>query len=164
MRQGLEALSVLVIDDNPQMRSIMATIVNGAGVKQLIVAANGKRGLDLVVELRPDVIYVDYEMPVMDGLDFISSVRTLEDELRFTPIIMLTGHGDLKRLCAARDRGVTEFVVKPVSVKVVLDRLQHVILKPRPFVHAPRYFGPERRRKILEHREKRRAADQVATV
>jgi CheY-like chemotaxis protein len=162
MAEGLGSLKVLVIDDNPQMRSIVSTIVNGAGVKQLAVAANGRRGLDLVLDLRPDLIFVDYEMPIMDGLCFISAVRGLEDDLRFTPIIMVTGHGDLKRLSEARDRGVTEFVVKPVTAKAILDRLQHTILHPRPFVQALDYFGPERRRRRTEdNSSKRRLADRA---
>jgi CheY-like chemotaxis protein len=162
---GLAALRILVVDDNPQMRSIMATIINGAGVRKLDVASNGKRGLDLVIEMRPDIIYCDFEMPVMDGLDFVSSVRNLPDDLRFTPIIMLTGHGDMKRLTAARDRGVTEFVVKPVTVKTVLDRLQHVILFPRPFIQAGGYFGPERRRrKSPPGSPQRRSADHTTVI
>ena len=62
------------------------------------------------------------------------------------PIIMLTGHSDRLRLDAARDRGVTEFLCKPVTARAILSRLEAVILQPRPFVNAAKYFGPDRRR------------------
>jgi two-component system chemotaxis response regulator CheY len=47
---------------------------------------------------------------------------------------------------AARDAGVTEFVVKPITAKAILDRIQAVIFGPRPFVKTDGYFGPDRRR------------------
>lgn len=83
----------------------------------------------------------------MNGLDFALAVRRLSLPARFTPIIMLTGHSDRIRLNAARDRGVTEFLCKPVTARTILTRLNAVIMQPRPFVNATTYFGPDRRRK-----------------
>ena len=51
-----------------------------------------------------------------------------------------------KRVCEARDAGVTEFIVKPVTANSVLSRMQAVIFKPRPFVKSEGYNGPCRRR------------------
>lgn len=62
------------------------------------------------------------------------------------PIIMLTGHADLVHVGHARNRGVTEFLCKPVTAKTILDRLNTVIMHPRPFVFAETFFGPDRRR------------------
>jgi DNA-binding response OmpR family regulator len=62
------------------------------------------------------------------------------------PIIMLTGHSDRAHLDAARDRGVTEFLCKPVTARTILTRLETAIMNPRPFVDAPGFFGPDRRR------------------
>ena len=166
MTAGLAALDLLVVDDNAQMRTIVGTVLAAAGARRLHYAPDGRRGLDIVKHGLIDVIFVDYEMPVMNGLEFLSGVRGLESQMRFTPIIMLTGHSDLKRITAARDRGVNEFLGKPVTAKSILTRLETVILKPRPFVSAPRYFGPDRRRKTLDSYvgPRRRASDAHAVL
>jgi CheY-like chemotaxis protein len=164
MTIGLGALRLLVVDDNPQMRSIIGTVLTAAGVRMLHYAPDGLRGLDAVADFKPDICYVDYEMPVMNGLDFISAVRKPGTAHQFLPIIMLTGHSDMIRLNAARNRGVTEFLCKPVSARSILDRLSAVILHPRAFITAPNYFGPDRRRKATKAYDgpRRRATDNAA--
>lgn len=147
MASGLGALRILVIDDNPQMRTIVGTVLSAAGVGRLFYAQNGREGLAALTAYEPDITFVDYEMPQMNGLDFISGVRSLPSDLKMTPLIMLTGHSDSSRLRAARDRGVNEFLAKPVAAKTILSRLQAVIAHPRPFILTNTYFGPDRRRR-----------------
>src|ERR1700761_7580061 len=65
----------------------------------------------------------------------------------YLPIVMMTGHSEKSRVVEARDAGVTEFVAKPLTAKSVLERLQAVIYRPRPFVRTANYFGPDRRRR-----------------
>ena len=129
------------------MREIVGALIHSTGVNAIRFAKDGAHALEAVASFSPDIIYVDYEMPTMNGLDFIASIRKLKGDIRYTPMIMLSGHSDPLRITAARDRGVTEFVCKPVTAKTVLDRLSHVILNPRPFVSCKTYFGPDRRRR-----------------
>lgn len=147
MATGLAALRLLVIDDNAQMRSIIGTVLTAAGIGHLHYAPDGLRGLEALASLDVDVVYVDYEMPVMNGLDFLSTVRSPGFPKRLTPIIMLTGHADMYRLNGARDRGVNEFLCKPVTARAILSRLEAVIFRERPFVTTGDYFGPDRRRR-----------------
>ena len=162
MTQGLGALRILVVDDNEQMRTIIGTVLAAAGVGRLFYATDGRHGLDQLMHDPVDVAYVDYEMPTMNGLDFISRARALPGETRYLPIIMLTGHSDLPRLNAARDRGVNEFLAKPVTARNILLRLEAVIMRPRPYVQAPDFFGPDRRRRQSpDYRgPRRRASDE----
>ncbi|WP_332771363.1 response regulator [Phenylobacterium sp.] len=146
---GLEALKILIVDDNAQMRTIIGTVLSAAGVRHLHYAPDGRKGLETLDRIGVDVVYVDYEMPVMNGLEFISAVRARAGADRFLPIIMLTGHSDLPRLHGARDRGVTEFLTKPVTAKTILTRLGAVIYHPRPFVISAGFFGPDRRRRSV---------------
>ena len=159
-------LKVLVIDDNEQMRTIIGTVLAAAGIRNIYYAADGRRGFEVVSQVGIDVVYVDQEMPVMNGLDFISAVRGLNSETRYMPIIMLTGHSDLIRINGARDRGVTEFLCKPVTANTIIGRLNSVIMHPRPFVFTPRYFGPDRRRVRKERYggPRRRASDHAEAV
>jgi CheY-like chemotaxis protein len=144
--QGLGELDILIVDDNAQMRTIVGSVLSAVGCRRLHYAPDGRHGIDTLLRRSIDVIYVDYEMPVMNGLKFLEAVRGLDGPASFTPIIMLTGHSDLKRLTAARDLGVNEFLSKPVTASSILRRLEAVILRPRPFVRLDGYFGPDRRR------------------
>jgi DNA-binding response OmpR family regulator len=146
MTNGLAALRLLVIDDNAQMRSIIGTVLTAAGVRHLHYAQDGRRGLEALATFQIDAVYVDHEMPVMNGLEFLSRVRAGPSPECYLPIIMLTGHSELEKLTTARDRGVTEFLCKPVTARSILTRLNAVITQPRPFVKSENYFGPDRRR------------------
>lgn len=144
---GLKALNILVVDDNAQMRTIIGTVLLAAGVGKIWYAPTGRHGLERLHERDFDVVYVDHEMPEMDGLGFIRRVRRLDGDLRYMPIIMLTGHADVAHICAARDAGMTEFLTKPVTARDILHRLNAVIMHPRKFVLADGYRGPDRRRR-----------------
>lgn len=147
MAEPLAQLRLLIVDDNKQMRTIIGTVLSAVGVGHLHFAEHGREALRVIEAFPIDVAYVDHEMPVMNGLDFLSAVRAMESGDRFLPIIMVTGHSDRPRLEAARDRGVTEFLRKPVMARDILSRLEAVILRPRPFVISDSYFGPDRRRR-----------------
>jgi CheY-like chemotaxis protein len=147
MLRGLGALGVLVVDDSAEMRTIIGTVLAAVGVRNLHYAGDGRQGLDVILDRPIDIAYVDCEMPVMNGLDFISRVRSLDSRQQYLPIIMVTGHSDLYHLNMARERGVTEFLAKPVTTISILNRLDEVILRPRPFVRTSNFFGPDRRRR-----------------
>ncbi len=84
----------------------------------------------------------------MDGLEFVRLVRTdTESPNPFVPVIMLTAHTEAKRVVEARDAGVTEFLAKPISAHQLYSRILAVIERPRPFIRAKAYVGPERRRR-----------------
>lgn len=163
---GLGKLRILVIDDNAQMRSILGAVLSGLGVRDRHFAPDGARGLEAVRTVKPDIIFCDYEMPRVNGLDFLSALRALPEPWCFTPVIMLTGHSDMKRLTEARDRGATEFLTKPVSATTIARRLEAVILHPRDFVRTADFFGPCRRRRVdaMRATQGRRREDQHATV
>ena len=166
MIRGGADLRVLIIDDNAQMRTIMGAVLGAAGVRTLHYAPDGRMGVRRVAEVEPDICFVDYEMPVMNGLDFVSEIRSQPAPVCFMPIVMLTGHSDAIRVNAARDRGVTEFLAKPVTAQAILGRLAAVIYRPRPFITSATYFGPDRRRNRAEPYcgPKRRAAETVNTL
>ncbi|MDB5454275.1 MAG: two-component system response regulator [Caulobacteraceae bacterium] len=146
MAEPLAPLRILVVDDNPQMRTIMGAVLTAAGVIDLHTAPDGRAGLEKLAEQPFDCIYTDFEMPVMNGIEFVRRVRASTAAARYMPIIMLTGYSELAHIKLARDAGVTEFLRKPVTARDILLRLEAVIMKPRPFVTSREYFGPDRRR------------------
>jgi CheY-like chemotaxis protein len=148
MSTPLSSVRVLLVDDNQHMRSIVAAVLAGVGVQHVRECCDGAEALDALRQWPADMAIVDFQMSPIDGVEFTRLVRQAADSPNpFLPIIMLTGHAARHRVEEARDAGVTEFVVKPVTARAVLDRINSVINKPRPFVRTKDYFGPDRRRR-----------------
>jgi len=148
MSAALEQLRFLLVDDNHHMRAIVSTILKGVGVRHVHEAMDGAEALQVVRDRAVDIAIVDFKMAPLDGVQFTQLVRKSPDSADpFLPIIMLTGFAERHRVFEARDAGVTEIVVKPVTARSLLDRINTVIFKPRPFIRAGDYFGPCRRRR-----------------
>ncbi len=146
MEEGLSELRVLLVDDNDHMRMIVSAILKGIGIRHIDEARDGAEGLRLVHDRKPDIAIVDFRMEPIDGVAFTRQVRNAPDSANpYLPIIMLTGFADRPRVEEARDAGVTELVVKPVTARSIIDRLNAVVFRPRPFVKTADYFGPRRR-------------------
>ena len=144
---SLAALQILLVDDNAHMRTIATAVLKSAGIRKVIEASDGGAGLQMLRDHAIDLAIVDYNMFPLDGVEFTRLVRNSPDSPNpYLPIIMMTGHAGRQRVYEARDAGVTEFLAKPITAKAVLDRIQSVIWKPRPFVRTEGYFGPDRRR------------------
>lgn len=140
-------LRVLVVDDNPHMRRILRTLLNSLGVREVYEAEDGASGLEAFNHYAPDIILADWEMPILDGLEFTQMIRQQDgNDNPFVPIVMLTSHSERSRVTAARDAGVTEFMVKPVSPKSLYLRMLNIVGNPRPFIKTADYLGPDRRR------------------
>ena len=143
-------LSVMVVDANFHMRTLLESILKSFGVRQIIGAGDGSEALKEMKTRYVDIVMTDWYMDPLDGLDFTRLLRTSEDSPnRYIPIIMVTGHTEAHRVAEARDSGVTEFLAKPVSPRGLYVRLETVVLKPRSFITTPIFTGPCRRRREL---------------
>jgi len=137
MDQGLGELKVLLVDDNEHMRAIVGTILKGIGIVNLREARDGSEALEALRTWPADIAIVDFRMEPMDGVDLTRLVRNAADSRNpFLPIIMMTGFADRPRVEEARDSGVTELIVKPVTARAIIDRLNAVVYRPRPFVRT----------------------------
>jgi CheY-like chemotaxis protein len=147
LRIDFNSLRFLVIDDNAHMRRILRTLLHGFGAREVYEAEDGASGLEAFNHFVPDIIITDWAMPIFNGLELTQMIRQPDANANpYVPIIMMTGHSEKRRVTAARDAGVTEFLAKPVSAKGLYERIVNVILNPRPFIKTKTYFGPDRRR------------------
>jgi CheY-like chemotaxis protein len=147
VRIDYNRLRFLVIDDNAHMRRILRTLLHGFGTREVYEAEDGAAGLEAFTHYMPDIVITDWAMPIFDGLELTQMIRQPGANANpYVPIIMLTGHSEKKRVVAARDAGVTEFLAKPISAKALYHRVLNVVANPRPFVKTKNYFGPDRRR------------------
>ena len=110
-----------------------------------------------------DIVIVDWEMSPVNGIELTRNIRKMKDSyISFLPVIMLTAHSEKSRIIEARDSGVNEYVVKPLSALSLFKKIQSVIEDPRPFIQNKSYFGPDRRRKDDAYRgEERRVAEET---
>ena len=143
-----DKLRVLIVDDNQHMRKLVVTILQAFGVLTIYEAVDGEHAWTELHETNPDIIFLDWQMAGMTGLDFVKLVRNSPKSPNpFVSIIMLTGHSHIDHVRLARNAGANEFLAKPVSVKAIMARMLSVIEHPRPFVRTTTYFGPCRRRR-----------------
>lgn len=144
----MQDIPIMIADDNLPMRTMVSAMLRACEFRTIFQCADGREAAEFVRERPVDIAIIDLKMPRLDGLAFTRWVRT-GNEVRDPglPIIMLTGHTDLATLIAARDAGVTEILSKPLCTEQLVRRINAVIMKPRPFVMAPRYAGPDRRRR-----------------
>ena len=150
LQPRIEALKVLVVDDDHYMRKVVRTMLNAVGVKTVYEAGDGISGLESIKLYDPDLVIVDWEMPMIDGAQFVRLVRSPgEFPMPDVPIIMLSGHGDRWRVVEAARIGAHEYLLKPVSTKSLLDRIIAVIGRPRPTVKLEGYYGPLPRRLVV---------------
>jgi len=139
----LTAAKIVVVDDEHYMRKVVRTMLLGIGVREVHEAADGVTGLELIRRINPDVVILDWQMPGMDGPTFVRMVRAPGSfPYPDVPIIMLTGHGERSRVVEAVKLGVNEFLLKPVSVKALQDRMVSVLTRPREIVKSGDYYGP----------------------
>ncbi|HEX6981089.1 MAG TPA: response regulator [Alphaproteobacteria bacterium] len=140
-------LRTLVVDDDRHMRAIYTKILSGFGIRTILDVADAINGLDALAAFRPDFAIIDYELPGMDGIEFLRTVRTSPASLEpCMPILFITGYADAGIVRRARDAGANEIMRKPITVPDLYARLAAMIERPRPFVRAPGYVGPCRRR------------------
>ncbi len=144
----LENVRVLIVDDQDFIRSLVRQMLGVLGCTHITDVPDGRLAWEVIQDNPPDFLIVDWEMQPMDGIELVKKVRNdPHSPDRFIPIVMLTAHSERPRIIAARDSGVNEFVMKPVSAKTLFSRLNAVIEHPRRFVRTSEYFGPDRRRK-----------------
>ena len=143
LAERFAAAKVVVVDDEHYMRKVVRTMLLSIGIHDVHEAADGQAGLELIRRVAPDVVILDWQMPGLDGPGFVRIVRSSASfPYPNVPIIMLTGHGERARVVEAVKIGVNEFLLKPVSVKALQDRVASVLTKPRDVVKSGGYYGP----------------------
>jgi len=145
-RINLDKISVLIIDDNQQSLDILGQVLSGFGVRQITKIETAEEALKVVTRQVFDFIMTDGTMPGMDGYEFIQAVRRLQNQPNaFIPILLITGHARESQVHKARDCGANFVVAKPITPKVLLDRIFWVAKEDRMFVETDTYVGPDRR-------------------
>jgi two-component system chemotaxis response regulator CheY len=144
----LADIDLLLVDDHAPMRALVRSLLLAAGAQRVREASEGHEALDAMA-LRPaDLVLVDHRMPGMSGMELVRRLRTHPvAQIARCRIVMVTGFGDKSHVFGARDAGVDEFLVKPITTQALLQRIDTAMTKRRDFVQAETFQGPDRRRR-----------------
>jgi signal transduction histidine kinase len=151
-----ETASILVVDDDPVVRSLVrATLENdGFGV---IEAADGIEGCHLYRDYRPDLLLVDVVMPRMDGYELCRELRSRPDSA-YVPIVVATSLDDVDSIACAYDAGATDFIPKPLNWLVLNHRVRYILRASRAFDESRR-----NQERLIAAKEAAEAANRAKT-
>ncbi len=128
MDDGIEDASILVIDDDSYLLSAIGQTLQLSGY-QPELQSNGEAALGRLRQgLSCSAVITDIRMPRMDGLELLTAIRELDNEL---PVIMITGHGDIVMAVQAMRQGAYDFLEKPVDEDILLNSLRRAVEKRR---------------------------------
>ena len=123
-------MKALIIDDSRAMRMLLRRIVSNNGF-EVVEAGNGQEALDaLAVGPLPDVALIDWNMPVMDGLTFVNSVRA-RPEYRGITLMMVTTESERTQIVRALAAGAHEYLIKPFTEDALLSKFDLLGLTSR---------------------------------
>ncbi|MBL7185867.1 MAG: response regulator [Phycisphaerae bacterium] len=116
---------ILVVDDEPDCLSIIQCRLEWCHY-EVISAGNGAEALRVAEDEKPDLILLDTNMPVMNGLDVLERMRK-NPALRDTPVIMVTALCERQYIDAASAYGIADYVTKPVDFTSLLDKISNIL-------------------------------------
>lgn len=151
MAYDLSSIRVLIVDPSPFRRMLFCDVLQAIGIERFESVGDGTAAYGLFRSAAFDLVITEQIMVPLDGLDLTVMIRTNPDSPNtVVPILMVTGSPSIEDVIAARDSGATEFMVMPFSVNSLYRRLTVIIENPRQFVQHDDYFGPDRRRTVVE--------------
>lgn len=150
----LATLRVLLVDDHPNIRSLLTTILNALGVVAVTTADCAEVALGFLAKSEFDLLITDFDMPGMGGEAMVKTIRRNARSVvpaydSRIPILAITSNITRRILDGARDMGIDEILAKPFSATLVSERLSAIINNRREFIICDSYIGPCRRRGLM---------------
>jgi two-component system chemotaxis response regulator CheY len=143
----IESLAIVVVDESQYTRKLTRMMLQTIGAKTIYEAGDGVAALDLTRNVNPDVLIMDWTLPLLSGGQVMRIVRSPgvfpKPNL---PVIMLTACAQRMQVAEALRLGVHEFLLKPTSPGALRDRLISILFKPRPMVQIGKCYVPTPRR------------------
>ena len=120
-------LKILAVDDSPTMRRIIINTLKRAGFNDVIEAADGKDALAKMKVENPNFVITDWNMPEMDGLTFITTLRS-QSEYANLPVLMVTTRSVKEDIVEAMKAGVNNYIVKPFTPETLKAKIDSMLV------------------------------------
>ena len=147
----IENTTVLVVDNDGEMRRLVARLLTSLGVGRVLQAPDGEAAKQRLLEPesdRPDVVITELDMTPMDGVQLLTWIRHDDGSPNpLIPVILLTARSDPNLIFQMRDLGVKEILARPMTTNSLERRLRAALEHPRRFIDATDYREPDRRRR-----------------
>ena len=121
-------ISIVIVDDNDMMRSILRSMLRGDVYEVIGEARNGVLAVEMAGRLKPDIVCLDVIMPEKNGLDALCEIKVARPE---TEVVMITSNADPETVQESIQNGASGFIIKPFNAARVLDTLEKVALRIR---------------------------------
>ncbi len=115
--------SVLVVDDSRALCAMMCKILSALGIVHVRTANSGKAALESISIQRPEIVFLDWVMPVMTGLEVVKEIRK-EPRLKNMPVVMVSSRSDREMVVEALKAGANGYIVKPFNMETVEQKLK----------------------------------------
>lgn len=153
----------LVVDDHQPMREILKSLLFGLGARQVAEARDAAQAFELLRFGAFDILLTDYDMEGGTGVELAHRLRRAEGNVnRRLPIVMVTGRAEGPVILAARDAGVDEYLIKPLTTVALAQKVEAVLSRRRPFIDSDSYVGPDRRRRTVAFEGPERRGARIA--
>lgn len=120
---AIKRTSILIVDDNDLMRTLLRGILRGEEYEVAGEARNGRGAVEMVERLKPDIVCLDVMMPEMDGLEALQAIKAAQPKVE---VVMISGNASTDNVKEALEQGAAGFIVKPFNAARVLDTLDRV--------------------------------------
>jgi two-component system chemotaxis response regulator CheY len=118
--QKTDVPTVMVIDDDDITRELVTCAMGDHG--RVVEVSDGRGIIDIYQHVKPDVVFLDINMPILDGWKILGDILRIDPEAN---VVMLSGNGTYKNVMNARDSGAKSFVSKPFNVGTIQNRVLH---------------------------------------
>ncbi len=137
---------VVIADPNASSSRLLLDVMKSLGAREIVTETDETRALETIREMEPGLIFTERTGPRLDGESLTRKLRRSNLACRRAPVIMVTADATASTIKGARDCGVHEFLRKPFTANDLFRRVENVALKPRDWIEAIGYVGPDRRR------------------
>jgi two-component system chemotaxis response regulator CheY len=121
-------MRVLIVDDSSTMRRIIANTLKKIGYDDVVEAGDGAEGLRYLSSGKADMVLTDWNMPEMDGREFVRALRNQPATAR-TPVLMITTHAAREDVVMALQAGVNDYLVKPFTPETLKEKIEGLSAK-----------------------------------
>jgi two-component system chemotaxis response regulator CheY len=139
----IKRLVILIADGRPHSRALLRSMLLQLEVKKIHEAIDGPAALDAIAVVSPDVMILDWELPVLNAAEVLRRVRSsTTDRYPDLPIIVLSSSGQSRDVHKAIKHGAPHFMVWPISPKMLQQRLVGIVVKARETALAYKHRNP----------------------